>query len=253
MKITELISLHSSSICRRNHQIMHTRCYCCYEKFVGMDDVVGHSIDTHPSKELCILRQLPDETSGKLKYKALHYKIVPSDLDGNTKITVDNLTCQLIFRRRFDYSKSPISKVAKLSSAPTKENPKPIHFTSSSTEDLIDGVHMLPIHNELHHIGTETDDSVSISVSDMSAEDQSIIKEMLELFPTILSALKPTGRLWDWTNFIKLLADGTLPVDNLAFQLLMDVSKWYSSETVYGMLIICNFVDGNISYSVYFK
>ena len=58
---------------------------------------------------------------------------------------------------------------------------------------------------------------------------------MLELFPTILSALKPTGRLRDWTNFIKLLADGTFPVDNLAFQLLMDVSKWYSSETVYGM------------------
>ena len=87
-------------------------------------------LDT-PSKELCILRQLPDETSGKLKYKALHYKIVPSDLDGNTKITVDNSTCQLIFRRRFDYSKSPISKVAKLSSTPTKENPKPIHFTSS--------------------------------------------------------------------------------------------------------------------------
>ena len=94
---------------------------------------------------------------------------------------------------------------------------------------------MLPIHNELHHIGTETDDSVSIYVSDMSAEDQSIIKEMLELFPTILYALKPTGRLRGWTNFIKLLADGTFPVDNLAFQLLMDVSKWYSSETVYGM------------------
>ena len=158
---------------------------------------------------------------------------MPSDLDVNTKITVDNSTCQLIFRRRFDYSRSPISKVEKLSSTPTKENP--IHFTSSSTEDLLDGVHMLPTHNELHHIGTETDDSVSISVSDMSAEEQSIIKEMLELFPAILSALKPTGRLRDWTNFIKLLADGTFPVDNLAFQLLMDVSKWYSSETVYGM------------------
>ena len=45
---------------------MNTRCYYCYEKFVGMDDVVGHSIDTHPSKELCILLIRPDNTFSAL-------------------------------------------------------------------------------------------------------------------------------------------------------------------------------------------
>ena len=69
----------------------------------------------------------------------------------------------------------------------------------------------------------------------LSAIDKNILEEMGNLLPDVVPILKESGRLDDWMNFMRNLSKGNFPSDNIAFQLFMDVSRWYATDNTCGM------------------
>jgi hypothetical protein len=68
---------------------MHFRCYYCHHvKAENVEDIIDHSITTHPEKSISILQSYL--VNGRTKYKSLHYNLMPSAyIDQKMKIDVN--------------------------------------------------------------------------------------------------------------------------------------------------------------------
>ena len=54
------------------------------------------------------------------------------------------------------------------------------------------------------------------------------LKELLTLIPIVAQKLHENEILADFIVLMKGIADGTFPLTNIAFHLLLDVARWYS-------------------------
>lgn len=65
--------------------------------------------------------------------------------------------------------------------------------------------------------------------------EETIIREMTDILPSVLNKLKNGGIMGDFVNLLKLIHEGKLPLTNIAFLLFLDVVRWYSLDNTVNM------------------
>lgn len=77
--------------------------------------------------------------------------------------------------------------------------------------------------SNVHHCKTEE--------KERQEEERREEEELLELTKRALSRLKEEGLLSDWVKLHRVIADGTLPMNNISLLLFIDVVRFYSCKT----------------------
>ena len=54
------------------------------------------------------------------------------------------------------------------------------------------------------------------------------VEEVIRLIPLVLEQFRITGKAETWLKFNRAIASKQFPLDNIAFQLFLNVAEWYS-------------------------
>ena len=66
-------------------------------------------------------------------------------------------------------------------------------------------------------------------------EGKDDVERLQDLLPEAVAKLENSGHLQTWITLHEMIADGTFPMDNIAFRLFMDVVRFLSLPTSAGM------------------
>lgn len=137
------------------------------------------------------------------------------------QITVDNDTYKLKLPE-FAVIRSPLKKVPR-QGTPVKTVQSQAIALSTHHEDDVSALN--------NNIDNHTNQADGADKKEMLH----IISEMTMLLPKVIETLKLCGRHTEWVNFMRLVSKGEFPLDNIAYQLFLDVVKFYSSSNIHSM------------------
>ena len=64
-----------------------------------------------------------------------------------------------------------------------------------------------------------------------NCETRKVVDELVKIIPNIVTRLRKEGMLADFATFLRLINEDKLPLNNISFLLLLEVSRWYSLQT----------------------
>ena len=178
------------------------KCHYCRQDRDSFQDIVNHSIENHKTEVVKIRKLVLHESSGKFLYQSKNYKYIPEDLYKQGKeIIPHDKNESIVIREKNSELCSPFAKKMHLATRSASNEKSVEPHTTVFTETVM--------------------------------EQQ--IQEMSSMIPQVLSNLQTIGKLDTWMKFHKMLANGTFPMDNIAFQLFLDVAEWFSLDNTLGM------------------
>ena len=83
--------------------------------------------------------------------------------------------------------------------------------------------------SKMYHAVPFVESSQQEDISSFEKHDENY-EEMKMLLPCVLEEMKKSGHLKPWMDFHRMVGNGEFPFDNIAFQLFMDVCRFYSCD-----------------------
>ena len=163
-------------------------------------------MEMHKSSNISLLIPRDTNDSSRIRYKAMHYGIRASDIDcAMADISIDEFSLKLRLPESC-LTNSPAKKVQR-QGTPIKC----IHQAES-------------VQNNNEHKENNKDES-----------NQIIIDEMTRLLPSVYNELQSREHHLLWVQFLRMVSKGEFPMDNIAYQLFLDVIKFHANKNIHSM------------------
>jgi hypothetical protein len=170
-------------------------CKECSEQKDNFKNIVNHHIESHPFNEIQIVEEILCESTGKFTSRLLSFNLTPSVIEGTHEIVPTDLTILLQPLRQNNQSKQNCHKKSAQSAD--------IHFKNTAVTNTTSS-------------GVEHDHE----------------KEgMANLLGSATGTLKKYNCLKEFMDFLHLLKNDLFPMNNIAFQLFLDVVRFLSLKT----------------------
>ena len=177
------------------------KCFYC-PLYSDFNTVIKHSIDTHSGNPLKCRRPLIHPTKGTFVFQTKDFEVIPKDvINSGKKIIINQERESVTLKAECDYS--PLRKQLKENSEKPSSAKQSV---SSSFQNSMDEVESIE----------GTDDLKTVEY------------EMIRLLPNVISELSDVDKVDGIMNFFKLVNEKRFPLDNIAFDLFLDVVKWFS-------------------------
>ncbi|CAG2244993.1 unnamed protein product [Mytilus edulis] len=225
------------------------RCfYCTNVRSRDFSELVDHCIIRHDSEELKLkvaTRVSPSTTNVRTK----NFKLIPAEIKKDNKIIIPQCeSCTLNVCNISSELLSPVKKkcgteseqndtdsislTQKLSSVSIKDNS---HILVNSGNDSANDHESMVTSSKMSTKHTQTEDSAVINLNETNTNDQVLLKEILQLVPTVLENLKSCNKQDMYVKFHTLINENKLPMNNIAFLLFSDVVEWFSKSNTHAM------------------
>ena len=201
-------------------------CYYCDVKSDTFQCIIEHLTSFHKQECLKYHELELNEVTGSASYRTkAHSNIIPAD--GDIVVTADN---------KVGILKQDRSKKKQLNT------PCKVVDTTSELQDDVECAHRLSPPNE----GVSEYKSIDILLSEMDigspitddiAYDSSI-QELIQLVPVVAEKLRQSGCLDTYSKWCHMMSEDRFPIENICFQLFLNVIEWYSAPNTSEMRYI---------------
>ena len=189
------------------------KCPHCKDINETFTDAINHSITYHPEEELDILTNNDDN-----KYHHLRFKVIPRNI---FKAGKNIIPCEhkhtIVIADIDDELETPPRKKQEITS-----NQIPSDTSGNKQEST-------------SNIGSQTEDIFMLSYSNLDDAVKQFLKKINAVLPQALSYLNENHDLPQWLTLFQSLSERTLPLDNIAYKLFMNVVAWFSKRNSSGM------------------
>ncbi|XP_071137033.1 uncharacterized protein [Mytilus edulis] len=225
------------------------RCfYCTNVRSRNFAEMVDHCIIRHDSEELK-LKVATRVSSSTTNVRTKNFKIIPAEIKKDNKfiipqcesytLNICNISSELLSpvkkkcgTESEQNDTESISLTQKLSSVSIKDNS---HILVNSSNDSANDHESMVTSSEMSTRHTQTEDSAVINLNETNTNDQVLLKEILQLVPTVLENLKSCNKQDMYVKFHTLINENKLPMNNIAFLLFSDVVEWFSKSNTHAM------------------
>jgi len=173
-------------------------CYYCKCKFQELKGIIEHSVDVHSNEQLKIRVLTINEVTGNNTYVRKDFSVLPSEIKAQGKTVVVKDSKVLVDEA------IPVDETANI----------PVDKAANISVD--EAVNAPP---------TCLDEEL------FTFDGKDAVQRLQDLLPEAVSKLENSGNLATWITLHEMLADGTFPMDNIAFRLFMDVVRFLSLPT----------------------
>ena len=194
-------------------------CYYCPFQSEHLKQTIDHMVIGHRNARLKVRCKILDTKRGSVVIQTKDFNLVPDQvLSLGQTFTVDENTYSLTI-----CNDENVSEIDELNIS------KDLNELEQSMQDVsLNENHQPEISSPAYkRIRTSTPLK---TVVDNQSENDSEIEEIKKLLPSVIAELKQNGYLKPWMEFNKLVSDGKFPFQNIAFQLFMDVCRFYACD-----------------------
>ncbi|KAK7507914.1 hypothetical protein BaRGS_00000879 [Batillaria attramentaria] len=189
--------------------------------------VVDHCIAKHETDVLKV-RVCESVSKKEKKLKTLNLQYIPCKVKAQGKLIVPlaERHSVLISSAPDDFS-SPVKKMGRY------EDTYRSMSDSDEESELTAGVGNVSLTEECetgHQLSSKESDRL-----DVSDDTTSLMRDIVALLPSVITALKEIGKMETYVKFHQLVCQGKLPLSNIAFLLFCDIVEWYSLTDTHEM------------------
>ena len=198
--------------------------YCSYED--NFEETVNHVCEKHASEKIKYREKVLCASSGKMVLVSKVINLAPQDIDYE-KLHI-NSTSKTLTLMNISPVKSPAAKRLSLDKEREVSHQPRTLFVEKNLELDTEN------HASLQDHCSQLLSMEETSSFDSSSEEPRNIgrkEELIKLLPDVISYLVDNNQYGNFLNFAKLLAHRKLPLDNISYNLFMDVVNFYSCKT----------------------
>ncbi|XP_060568124.1 uncharacterized protein LOC132726779 [Ruditapes philippinarum] len=193
---------------------------CYYCKFFSMDlqECINHLVVQHGHLQHKLRTRAFNASTGHIGLLSKDFGVIPNlELETGQYFKVDATTFSLAVKcnnENIDILQESFHNLSLDIEVEQIASPFTIkHKTSKPLKSL----HTVPY--------------VDSSRQEETSSYEKVIKnfeEMKTLLPSVIEEMKKSGHLKPWMDFHRMVSNGNFPFDNIAFQLFMDVCRFYA-------------------------
>ena len=164
----------------------------------------------------------------KSKSHTKNFSVIPLELEKENKLVIpNNDTLTIKNSRKPSISPSPAKSTKKIRLHST---PKKLEFLSTEGYHYSDQNEEDDLETSFANISLHDPVEIDSDEEGKETKSDSEIETLINLLPTVLENLRECGQVQSYMKFHELVAEGKMPLTNIAYLLFLDVVDWYSLE-----------------------